>query len=64
MLDDEPLGQGGYGAVYRAIYRGTVIAAKVLNEQNALHMSEECKQFLFEFKLTQSYFIKLIFCFF
>jgi hypothetical protein len=42
LLDrDRPLGAGGYGTVYRAKYAAQVIAAKVINEQNALHMSDE-----------------------
>lgn len=40
-LIEPSIGLGGFGTVYRAEYRGETIAAKVINEQNALHMSDE-----------------------
>lgn len=43
-LIEPPIGVGGFGTVYRAellAADGRLVAAKVINEQNALHMSDE-----------------------
>lgn len=40
-LIQPPIGCGGFGTVYKAELNGESIAAKVINEQNALHMSDE-----------------------
>lgn len=40
-LIEPSIGSGGYGTVYKAEFNGETIAAKVINEQNALHMSDE-----------------------
>lgn len=54
QLQQPPLGQGGYGTVYRATINNVEIAAKVINEQNALHMSEEqIKRFEHEVELLR-----------